>query len=229
MTADPALGRDPRANPMAGNPLRTKADVRRAVVELVELVELVEPIVAHMSPGGARVRLGSFGATFAQRVAQREHYARPLWGIEPLVAGGGMFAHWDRWVAGLAHGVDPESPELRGPCGEVIDQRMVERAAIGFALAFTPEHLWDPLTGRQRDDVVAWLRGIERGEPAPNNWQCFRLLVQMCWSVSVSPSTATRRRARSSCSTPTRSTAAGTPVLASTSTTTSRSPSTPTG
>ena len=164
---------DAWANPMAGNPLLTKDDVRRAVVDLVE------PLVAHLSPGGARARLGTFGAHFAPRVAELEGYARPLWGIVPLVAGGGTFDHWDRWVAGLAHGTDPESAEYWGPCTEDIDQRMVEMAAIGFALAFTPEHLWDPLTGRQRDQVVEWLRGIERQEPAQNNWQFFRLLVQL--------------------------------------------------
>ena len=158
---------------MAGNPLATKDDVRQAVVDLVD------PVVPHLSPGGARARLGSFGALFAARVAELEGYARPLWGIVPLVAGGGTFAQWDRWSAGLASGTDPDSSEYWGPCGEAIDQRMVEMAAIGFALAFTPEHLWDPLTGRQRDHVVEWLRGIERGEPAQNNWQFFRLLVQM--------------------------------------------------
>ena len=173
MITEPTVLDDPRANPMAGNPLATKDDVRRAVVDLVE------PVVPHLSPGGARARLGSFGSTFAPRVAELEGFARPLWGIVPLVAGGGTFAHWDRWSAGLAHGTDPESPEYWGPCGEAVDQRMVEMAAIGFALAFTPEHLWDPLTGRQRDHVVEWLRGIERGEPAQNNWQFFRLLVQM--------------------------------------------------
>jgi hypothetical protein len=164
---------DARANPMAGNPFRTKADVQRAVVDLVE------PVVAHLSPGGARARLGTFGAHFAPRVAELEGYARPLWGIVPLVAGGGAFAHWDRWVAGLAHGADPDHAEYWGPCADDIDQRMVEMAAIGFALAFVPEHLWDPLTGVQRDHVVEWLRGIERWEPAQNNWQFFRLLVQM--------------------------------------------------
>jgi hypothetical protein len=164
---------DPRANPMADNPLVTKDDARRAVVDLVE------PVVGHLSPGGARARLGSYGAHFAQRVAELEGYARPLWGIVPLVAGGGTFDHWDRWIAGLANGTDPEGPEYWGPCGDAIDQRMVEMAAIGFALAFTPEQLWDPLTGRQRDRVVEWLRGVERGEPAQNNWQFFRLLVQM--------------------------------------------------
>lgn len=164
---------DAWANPMAGNPLRTKADVQRAVADLVE------PLVAHLSPGGARARLGTFGAHFAPRVAQLEGYARPLWGIVPLVAGGGTFAHWDRWVEGLAHGTDPASDEYWGPCAGDVDQRMVEMATIGYALAFVPEHLWDPLTGSQRDHVVAWLRGIEQHEPAPNNWQFFRLLVQM--------------------------------------------------
>lgn len=164
---------DPRANPLHGNPLRTRADVQQAVVDLVE------PLVPWISPGGARVRLGSFAAAFPQRVAELEGYARPLWGIVPLVTGGGAFAHWDRWVEGLANGTDPDHPEYWGPCGPDIDQRMVEMAAIGAALTFTPEHLWDPLTGAQRDRVIDWLRGVERGEPAPNNWQFFRLLVQM--------------------------------------------------
>jgi hypothetical protein len=178
---------DAWANPMADNPLVTKADVQRAVVDLVE------PVVAHFSPGGARARLGTFGAHFAPRVAELEGYARPLWGIVPLVAGGGTFDHWDRWVDGLAHGTDPESAEYWGPCAEDIDQRMVEMAAIGFALAFAPEHLWDPLTGRQRDQVVAWLRGIEQHEPARNNWQFFRLLVQMGFErVGVDFERATR-------------------------------------
>jgi hypothetical protein len=173
MSTVSTIPRDARANPMAGNPLVTKNDVRRAVIDLVE------PIVPCLSPGGARARLGSFGASFATRVAELEGYARPLWGIVPLVAGGGSFAHWDRWVAGLAHGTDPDHEDFWGPCGAEIDQRMVEMAAIGFALAAVPEHLWDPLTGRERDHVIAWLRGIERGEPAQNNWQFFRLVVQI--------------------------------------------------
>ena len=171
MTSEQTI--DPRANPMAGNPLGTKVEVRAAVGNLVEA------IVPHLSAGGARVRLGTFGASFSQRVAELEGYARPLWGIVPLAAGGGKFDHWDRWVDGLANGTDPQSPEYWGPCGDAVDQRMVEMAAIGFALAFTPEDIWDPLTGPQRDHVIEWLRGVEHGDPADNNWQFFRLLVQM--------------------------------------------------
>lgn len=56
---------------------------------------------------------------------------------------------------------------------------MVEMAAIGTALAFVPEHIWDPLLPTARDHVIEWLRGIERYEPAANNWQFMRLLVAM--------------------------------------------------
>src|SRR2546423_10869535 len=99
----------PRANPMAGNPLLTKADVRRAVVDLVE------PIVAHLSPGGARARLGSFGAHFPGRVAELEGYARPLWGIVPLVAGGGTFAPRDPRGARNRHRTQPHRHQDLGP------------------------------------------------------------------------------------------------------------------
>ncbi|MCS5680366.1 MAG: DUF2264 domain-containing protein, partial [Acidimicrobiales bacterium] len=65
---------DPRANPLAGNPLVTRANVQRAVRDLVE------PVVPHLSPGSARARLGSGAALFPQRVAELEGYARPLYG-----------------------------------------------------------------------------------------------------------------------------------------------------
>lgn len=164
---------DPRANPLADNPLRSRAEVQQAVRDLVE------PLLPHMSRGGARVRLGSSGALFSQRVAELEGYARPLYGIVPLVAGGGHFAHWDRWCDGLASGTDPDHEEYWGACEMGTDQRMVEMAAIGFALAFVPDRLWDPLPEGAKQRVLAWLDGIDEFEPAPNNWHFFRLLVQL--------------------------------------------------
>ena len=164
---------DPRANPMAGNPRADRTDVQRAVRDLVE------PLLPHMSPGSARVRLGSGAALFPQRVAELEGYARPLYGIVPLVAGGGEFDHWDRWCEGLANGTDPDHPEYWGACEAGPDQRMVEMAAIGYAMATVPERYWEPLTDPARERVLAWLDGIDQFEPAPNNWQFFRLLVHL--------------------------------------------------
>ncbi|GIH28691.1 hypothetical protein Aph01nite_70010 [Acrocarpospora phusangensis] len=145
--------------------------------ETRELVrELVEPLLPRFSPGRARLRLGANTAHYPDAAAELEAFARPLWGLAPLAAGGADFAHWDLWREGLANGTDPAHPEYWGPVTD-IDQRLVETAAIGFALALAPERLWDPLTGRQRDTVATWLRDSMAVRAVENNWQFFPVLV----------------------------------------------------
>jgi hypothetical protein len=161
-----------RANPLARTPLRTRGDLQQAVRDLVE------PLLAHFSPGCARVRLGSFAAVFSQADAELEGFARPLFGLAPLAAGGGAFAHWDLWRRGLAAGVDPEHPE-HWSFYENTQQTMVEQAAIGLALALVPDELFHPLSARSQEQLVAWLKRIERWDPVPNNWQFFRVLAQL--------------------------------------------------
>jgi hypothetical protein len=160
-----------RANPLAGNPLHTRADLQRAVTDLYN------PLLPYISPGGARVRLGSFGTNRQQRVDELEGFARPLYGIVPLVAGGGVFAHWDRVRQGLIAGTDPNSREYWGAIDFDRDQRMVEAAPIGIALAFLPEHVWDPLPEAAKGRLIAWLRGVLDYEPVPNNWNFWRVMI----------------------------------------------------
>ncbi len=161
------------ANPLARGPLSGRADVQRAVLDLYE------PLLAHQSERGARVKLGSYSAAFAPRVAELEGFARPLYGIVPLTVGGGDFPYWERIVSGLVAGTDPDSPEYWGQVCSSPDQRMVEQAAIGLALAFCPEQVWEPLDTAERTRLVAWLRGIFEFDPVPNNWQFFRVLVAL--------------------------------------------------
>lgn len=168
---DDALRLTPKANPLAGNPLRTRADVQRAARDLFE------PLLPHWSEGGARVRLGSSGVLFADDAAELEGFARPLWGVVPLALGGGDFAHWERFRRGLESGSDPDHPEFWGFAET--DQRQVEMAAIGFALAFVPEHVWEPLPERARSDLITWLQRINAFPPHRNNWQFFRVLVNL--------------------------------------------------
>ena len=81
--------RSPSYNPMAGNPLATRADVARAIEDLYL------PLVPYYSEGGARVRLDMAGTTFDRSAADLEGFARPLWGLAPLAAGGGAdFVDW---------------------------------------------------------------------------------------------------------------------------------------
>jgi hypothetical protein len=167
------LDDDARANPFHGNPFVSRDDAARAVLDLYE------PLPAYTSPGGARVRLGSFAAVFQHSTAELEGFARPLYGIVPLTVGGGEFPHWHRIVSGLAAGTDPGSAEYWGPVPSDGDQRMVEQAALGLALAFCPEQAWEPLDTRAREHLVRWLHGIFEHDPVANNWQFFRVLVAL--------------------------------------------------
>lgn len=167
MIYDPAS-----TNPLAGNPLQTLTDMRRA------LTDLFDPLLPYFSKGNARVRIDGAGAHFDRAAADLEGFARPLWGLAPLGAGGGDFRHWDRYAEGLANGVDPKHPEYWGAVNGR-DQRMVELAALGFALALVPEKIWKPLDQRARDNLIAYLKHARTFDYADNNWKFFRILVDI--------------------------------------------------
>lgn len=161
---------DPVTDPLAGNPLESRAD------HAVAVRQMFEPLLPYFSPGGCRVVLGRRTTPFSPDAAALEGFARPLWGLVPLGVGGHDFAHWDLYRNGLCHGADPGHPEYWGGY-DTADQRMVEQAAIAYALAAVPDELWHPLPERAREQLAAWLQLINRVEPFRNNWQWFRILV----------------------------------------------------
>jgi hypothetical protein len=167
MTYDPAS-----ANPLRGNPLETRDDMQRA------LIDLFNPLLPYFSEGNARVRLDAAAGHFDRAAADLEGFARPLWGLAPLAAGGGHFAHWERYAEGIANGTDPNHPEYWGTVNGR-DQRMVELAALGFALALLPEKLWEPLSGRARENLLAYLLHARQFDYADNNWKFFRIFVDI--------------------------------------------------
>ena len=167
MTYDPLI-----SNPLAGNPLDDRADVERA------LRALFQPLLPYFSEGRARVRLSAGAAHFDRAAADLEGFARPLWGLAPLAAGGAEFAHWGVYREGLANGTDPEHPEYWGQVNST-DQRMVELAAIGLALRLVPHLVWDPLPERARRNLAAYLTHARRFDYANNNWKFFRVLVDL--------------------------------------------------
>ncbi|MHA6730614.1 DUF2264 domain-containing protein [Devosia sp. A369] len=167
MTYDPVS-----ANPLHGNPLKTRADVEKA------LHDLFNPLLPFFSEGAARVRLDGAGAHFDRAAADLEGFARPLWGLTPLAAGGGKFDHWELYRQGLANGTDPEHPEYWGTVNAT-DQRMVELAAIGFTLRLLPHLVWEPLPQQAKDNLAAYLKHARQFDYADNNWKFFRILVDL--------------------------------------------------
>lgn len=158
--------------PFARNGFATRADAQQLARDLFE------PLLPDFSPGRARVRFDGSGANFSRTVAELEGFSRPLWGIAPLLAGGGHFDHLQLFVEGLANGSDPAHPEYWGEVGDY-DQRAVEMAAIGYALAIAPEHFWEPLPPAAKDRLARWLGGIERVVVHDDNWHFFVVLVQL--------------------------------------------------
>lgn len=79
---------------------------------------------------------------------------------------------------GLIHGTDPDHDEYWLDVWDY-DQKMVEMAAISNALLLAPEVFWEPLTGKQRQNVYNWLNQINAHKVHPNNWRFFRVLVNV--------------------------------------------------
>jgi len=171
----------PSFNPLTGNPLTTRADVVQGIKDLYL------PLTPYYSRGGARVRLDMAGAMFDQTAADLEGFARPLWGLAPLAIGGGAdFVDWDIFRRGLANGTDPEHTEYWGACTDR-DQRMVELAAIGFALTLIPHILWQPQTEQAKRNIAAYLQNAYARSYINNNWMFFRLMIGLGLQSMVEP------------------------------------------
>ena len=161
------------SNPLAGNPLKTRDDFVRAIKDLYL------PLTPYYSKGCARVRLDMSAATFDRAAADLEGFARPLWGLAPLAAGGeGDFVDWGVFRTGLANGTDPEHPEFWG-YPEACDQRLVEMSAIGFSLALIPQILWEPQPATAKANIAAYLQHAFKQPFVENNWMFFRIMVAL--------------------------------------------------
>ena len=172
------------STPLSDNPLATRADVQRAVGDLFA------PLLPYFSKSGARVRLSAASAHFDRAAAELEGFARPLWGLVPLVAGGGTFAHWHLYTNGLGAGTDPEHPDYWGDISD-IDQRQVELAAIALALLLARQHVWDPLDDTAKQHVAAYLVAGRSHRFVDSNWRFFRVLIDLALDacgVPVAPS-----------------------------------------
>lgn len=75
---------------------------------------VLDPLAAHTSPGGALIEFGSTATHYDTRAVAFETFARPLWGLTSLLAGGGSYDGVERWVSGLAQGTNPQGPEYWG-------------------------------------------------------------------------------------------------------------------
>jgi hypothetical protein len=161
-----------RFNPLAGNAFKTRDDL------IAGVHGLFNPLLPCFSEGKARVQIDISGATCDRAACDLEGFARPLFGIAPMVAGGGPFEHWDVYREGLKNGTDPNHVEYWGAV-KSMDQRQVEAAALGYAILLVPEYIWDPLDTGVKNNVATWLLDSRNTSHHGNNHMFFRVLVDL--------------------------------------------------
>ena len=157
---------------LATNPLVTKADLQEA------FRQLSSPLRSYYSEGRARLKLGITGVHYGPSIAEMEGFSRVLWGIVPLLAGGGEDEHWELCLEGIRNGTNPGHAEYWGEVGDY-DQRLVEMAAFGYGLALIPERIWGPLNDTERTNLYNWLNQINTHPCYDCNWLFFNVLVNM--------------------------------------------------
>ncbi|MCC3763458.1 DUF2264 domain-containing protein [Glycomyces sp. TRM65418] len=104
-----------------------------------------------------------------------ELLTRPLWGLTAAKTAVAPDL-WALLSATLARALDPGDAWYVGDLNDA-DQRCVEAAAVGWALAAAPEHLWDPLGPKDKDHVADWLGKAYATGVVDSNWHWFPVLV----------------------------------------------------
>lgn len=160
--------------PIAANPLESKGDLEQA------FRELTKPLLPFYSIGGARLELDGSGAGQTVDVAGMEGFSRIVWGLAPLAAGGGTIDEDLLQVVlkGITNGTNPEHEEYWGAVSDY-DQRLVEMASLGLALAIAPDRLWEPLSPTTKQHFYNWLNQINKRKVHDCNWLFFHVLVNV--------------------------------------------------
>ena len=154
---------------LSQNPLRTRNDVERA------LLQILEPVRGRFTAGYTGLHLGDFAAHYGEGSAHMEAFSRMLWGLAPLWSQGGGADWLPLFRQGLVNGADPNHPACWGPVGDC-DQKIVEMASIALTLMLCHEKM--EFTPKEAQNLHRWLSGVEGRALPQNNWLFFRVLVQ---------------------------------------------------
>lgn len=142
-------------------------------------LSMLNPLKNHYSEGKAELNLGAHTAGYGSKIANMEGFSRILWGLAPFLAGGGQADDFlEIYKTGLVNGTNPSHKEYWGNLGDR-DQRMVEMAAISFAILLVPNKLWNPLAEKEKKNIASWLNQINLHTYPDNNWNFFNVMVNL--------------------------------------------------
>ena len=139
--------------------------------------KLLQPLKNRLNNGA--LNIGYTGAIYRNDTIPVEGFLRILWGLVPYIAGG---THSEELIKiynnGFKVGSDKNSPSYWGKCGN-INQLFVEMTPVAFAILFARDKFWEPLDDTTKDNLAEWLYEINNYYVPENNWQMFRVLVNL--------------------------------------------------
>lgn len=145
--------------------------------------KIVSPLKPFFTDGKAGIKCGATGATYSEKTALLEAFARPLWGFAPFWSGGGEDNDFEKlYLEGIRNGTNPNHPEY---WGEIVDydQKIVETAPIGLSLIMAPKKVWYPLSEIEKDRLYEWLSQVNKVKSVDNNWLFFAVLVNLAFKT----------------------------------------------
>ena len=152
--------------------LSSRDDVTAALMSMLDALDKQFPA------GSAQFPLGNTCAHYDASIANMEGLSRALWGLFPLLAGGGEIPLSQKYTDAIRLGTDPQSAQYWGDTGPY-DQRLVEMAAYGLGLALLQDKLTRVFTPREQENLHRWLDQISGAEMPDSNWNYFAIMVQL--------------------------------------------------
>ncbi|MBU9810132.1 DUF2264 domain-containing protein [Rahnella sp. SL6] len=162
------------------NPLQTRDDVQHL---LKELLSAVSP---YTEEGKSGINLGNSTTHYGKKIAEMEALSRMLWGIFPLLAGGGECEDLSFYLDAIRFGTDPQHPQYWGDIRD-FDQRCVEMAAFGVGLTLLDTKLLQHFSVQEQQNLADWLNQGRDATIPNNNWNFFPVMVQMGFKTSGLP------------------------------------------
>ena len=142
------------------------------------LVEIVKPLEKYFNSHSKGIKFDTSGAVFGEDIREIEALLRPLWGIIPLLIGGGKYDGYEQYLNQIKNGVNPNHPHYWGDV-KGCDQRMVEMAVIGLGMCLAKETFWNLLADEDKKNLYHWTNQINHVELPNTNWLFFRVLVNI--------------------------------------------------
>jgi hypothetical protein len=127
----------------------------------------------------ANLHLPGANSAYGPRSDSLEAFARTFllasFRIKGDPQGTGWIADW--YAQGLDAGTNPANPD-RWPTPGELGQAKVEAASLAVGLALTRDLLWDKLSQRVQEQLIAWFETVIGEEYPPINWVWFQIVVE---------------------------------------------------